>query len=61
MQEKRSALLALGVALLASACSVPSGPPKTEAEREEVMDEFLDTGPMVSGGIPSDDPDAIYP
>jgi hypothetical protein len=51
MQFKPLVLPAL-VAVLVAACSTSGGPPQTTAERDAVMDDFLSTSPMASGGIP---------
>ncbi|MEM8570725.1 MAG: hypothetical protein AAGG56_07410 [Pseudomonadota bacterium] len=44
-----------------AACTDVDTPPQTVAEREEVIDEFLTTGPLVSGDIPSADQGAPFP
>jgi hypothetical protein len=53
--------LAVVLALLVAACSDAAGPPKTLAERNEVMDDFLSTSPTVSGDIPPADAGAPSP
>lgn len=61
MQPTVLAPLAIAVALLAAACTDTAGPPKTLAQRNEVMDNFLTTGPMVSGGLPPANPGVQSP
>jgi hypothetical protein len=61
MQLTPKVLPAIAAVLIAAACSTPGGPPRTTAEREAVMDDFLSTSPMASGGIPPADQGAISP
>lgn len=55
MQQTLRPSVAIAIVLLVAACSPTGAPPMTTAERNEVTDDFLSTGPLVSGGIPAAD------